>query len=93
MAKFLAAVAPWIKPFSQCAAEHGHCVRSEERDLEKPENQDLRDALIYINGRRYYVVAKLEKYRRRRAEAPRPPKRSAPKTKTGSVASKAEAQA
>jgi hypothetical protein len=81
MAEFLAKlVGPWIT-FAQGAANHAHCVKSEERELAKPENQDLRDALFYINGRRYYNVPKLAKYEARRAAAPHPPKRPALKTR------------
>ncbi len=65
--------------FAQGAARHAHSVRSEERDLTKPENQDLRDALFYVNGRRYYDVPKLEIYEQRLAKAPHPPKRAVPK--------------
>lgn len=70
--------APWVITFAQGAARHAHCVRSEERDLER--YPELRDALIWVNGRRYYILQKLEKHERKRAAAPPPPKRTAPKT-------------
>lgn len=65
----------WI-PFSESAARHGHCVRSEERDMEK--YPELRAAMIYVNGRRYMIMSKLEIYERNRAKAPHPQKRTAP---------------
>ena len=74
-------IGPWI-PFSASAARHGHSVRSEERDLER--YPELRDAMIYHNGRRYMLVPKLEAYERKRAEEPRPPRRAAPKAKEAS---------
>jgi hypothetical protein len=68
----------WI-PFAESAARHGHCVKTEERDMER--YPELRDAMIYVNGRRYMILKKLEAYERKRAQAPFPPKRAALRTK------------
>jgi hypothetical protein len=70
----------WIR-FAEGALRHAHCVRSEERLHDKPENQDLRDAMFWLNGRRYYDLEKLQAFEARRAAAPPPPKRPAPKRK------------
>jgi len=78
MAEFAAKV---LIRFTQGVARHGWSTRTEERELEKPENHDLRSALIYHNGRRYYVLSKLEIYERRIAAAAHPPRRPPLRTK------------